>query len=277
MARADLHYALALDAEIYQASQVDPSLLDPVVRAAGGIPGPARPVTVVRDYQGPQGQYAEQFVLTDLRGTEVFRSPVRRLALRGEMFEDRFVTTLRDVYLQDGDEHRLTFLVDDDEVGTIPVFIESGLGGDPRVAAEETFKKALQKGAIIWLTVPSTEPPGRRGKSAARDHDQPVWFVYDGGKVYVFTGPTEQQVPGLADAEQVVITARSKDDRSAVSRVPATVRVIPPDDELFTRIGRAGLGRRLNLPDGDGALERWRANCALVELSPRFREAETAA
>ncbi|HUH06255.1 MAG TPA: hypothetical protein VML96_00475 [Egibacteraceae bacterium] len=267
MARADLHYALALDREIFEASRVDPALLDPIVRVAGAVPGPARPITVLRDFQGPQGAYLEHFTLTDSAGAERARSRVTRIELRGEMFEDRFITVLRDVELADGGEHRLTFFINDEEVGSIPVFVEVGEGGDPRIAAQETFAKALQKGAVLWVAVP--QPDGRT-------HTQPVWFVAEAAKVYVFTGETEQQVPGLAQAAQVELIARSKDLRSKVSRVSATARQVPADDELFTKIARIGLGRRLNLPDGDGALERWRTNCALIELTPRFGSDEAA-
>jgi hypothetical protein len=274
MPRADLHYALAVDRDIYQASQVDPSLLDPVVRV-DSLPGVAKPFVVLRDYQGPQGGYTEHVTVTDRRGREVARTPVQRIQLRGEMFEDRSITTLSNVVFHDGAEHTLHCFVDDVEVGAIPVFVESGLGGDASVAAEETFAKALGKGAVIWLTLPADGARGRRRDVA--EHSQAVWFVFDSKKVYVFTGPTEQEVPGLVGADEVVITARSKDLRSAVSRVPASVRVVPTDDGLWERIARAGLGRRLNLPDGDGALERWREQCTLVELTPRFREAESAA
>jgi hypothetical protein len=261
MARADLHYALAVDSEIWQASQVDASLLDPLVRVEGALPGSARPFVVVRDYQGPQGYYVERFVIREPGGRELYRSQNQRISLTGEMFEDRFTTTVTDLELSSGEEHEVTFFVNDEEAASIPMFVEAGLGGDPRVAAEETFKKALGKGTIIWLAVPD-----ERGKT----HNRPVWFVFDAGKVYVFAGPTEQDVPGLATASQVEIIARSKDARSRVSRVPATVRVVPGDDSLFDRIGQVGMGRRLNLPDGEGALDRWRKNCTLVELTPHF-------
>jgi hypothetical protein len=272
MARADLHDALVIDHEIYEASQVDPTLLDPIVRTAGGLPGPAQPFTVVRAYQGPQGAYGEYFTIIDRTGREVARSQVRRIALRGEMFEDAFSTTLRDIQLHDGGEHTAAFFVDDVQVGAIPVFVESAQGGDPRVAAEETFTKALQKGAVLWLTVPQPAEHGRRQQPA--EHTQAIWFVFDKGKVYVLSGPTEQQVPNLAAAEQVIVTARSKDLRSAVSRVEATVRVVDKADEDWERIARTGLGKRLNLRDGDGALERWKEHCLLIELTPRFRPAE---
>lgn len=268
MPRADLNYAVALDREIYEASRVDPSVLDPIVRVEGALPGVARPITVLRDYQGPQGAYIEQFVLRDRRGRERARSPRRRIELEGQMAEDRFVSTLRDVVVEDPDEHELTFYLDDREVGSVPVFIESGSGGDARLAAEETFKKAVKKGAILWVTVP--QPDGSR-------HEQPVWFVFSDGKVYVVSGPTEQDVPHLADAEEVEITARSKDIRSRVSRVPAAVRVLAPDDAQYDAIVEAALPKRLNLTDPDEAAERWKSNCALVELTPRFRDEEAAA
>lgn len=262
MARADLHYALAIDREIWQASQVDAALLDPLVRVEGALPGGARPLVVVRDYQGPQGYYVEHFRIHEPGGRELYRSRNQRIALTGEMYEDHFETTVTDLELSSGEEHQVAFFIDDQQVATIPMFVEAGLGGDPRVAAEETFKKALGKGTIIWLAV-----PGERGQI----HNHPVWFVFDAGKVYVFSGPTEQDVPGLQAASQVEIIARSKDAaRSRVSRVPAAVRVVPGDDPLFDRIGQAGMGRRLNLPDGEGALERWRTHCVLIELTPQF-------
>jgi hypothetical protein len=275
MPRADLHSALVLDRDIFEASQVEPDLLDPVVRTWGGIPGPARPVTVLRAYQGPQGFYAEHFVITDRDGTEVARSPKQRVHLSGEAFEDEFRTVLEAVHLRSGAEHTASFFIDDEVVGEIPVFIEPAMGGDASVAAEEAFKKAVQKGSVVWLTVPQP-PQGRGRKREARDHTQPVWFVAEGSTLYVFTGPTEQQVPNLATVPEVGISARSKDIRSKISEVRATVRVIPTDDPLWDKIATSGLGRRLNLPDGDGAKDRWREQCTLVELTPRFRHAEEA-
>jgi hypothetical protein len=260
-ASASLHYALAVDREIFDASRVDPALLDPIVRIEGGVPGVARPFVVLRDYQGPQGAYIEQFVLRDAQGGEVMRSDVRRIELNGQMFTDRFTTTLSNVPISDADEHELTFYVNDHPAGTIPVFLEAGLGGDAWVAAKETFARALKKGTILWLTVP--QPDGR-------EHSQAVWFVFTDDKLYVVNGPGEQQVPNLDAADRVWVTVRSKDDRSQVSRLPATVRALAPDDPQFEKAGRAGLGRRLNLSDGDAALERWRQTCVMYELAPRF-------
>jgi hypothetical protein len=273
MSRADLHSALVLDREIYLASRVEPDLMDPVVRTSGGIPGGARPFIVLRAYQGPQGAYTEWFSIIDRDGNEVARSELRRIRLSGEAFEDGFETVLTDVHLRSGAEHTARFFVDDTEVGSIPVFVESGAGGDPGVAAEETFKKAVSKGSVVWLTVAQPTPRSRSGKTGkAVHHTQPVWFVFDKGNLYVLNGPTEQQVPNLGNVSE----ARSKDLRSKVSDVRASVRLVPQEDDRWEAITRTGLGKRLNLPDGDAALERWRANCALYELTPHFKETDEA-
>lgn len=272
MARADLHYALAVDREIYDASRVEPGLLDPVVRVEGGLPGVARPFVVLRRYQGPQGTYVERFEIRDRRGAELYRSPVRRIALEGEMFENDFVHDVAHLEISDAGDYEIVCFVADAEVGRVPLFVEIGQGGDPRIAAEETFKKAVSKGEIVWLTV----PPATTGRRPGKAHTQAVWFLYDGGKLYLLSGPGEQDVPGLADAEEVEITARSKDLRSRVARVRATVRRIAVDSEEFGQRAEKMLAGRLNLPDGDAALDRWARDCAMVELTPAFGESAAA-
>lgn len=277
MPRADLHYAAAIDQELFDASSVDPTLLDPVVRVVGGLPGVARPFVALRAYQGPQGYYTEHFEIRDPTGAAVYTSPVQRIALEGEMAEDHFTVVVRDLPIDFGDPYELACFVGDEEVGAVPVFVEAGLGGDPRVAAKETFSKAVQKGSILWVSVPRAPSRRRGGLRRGREdawHTQPVWFVRQDERIYVFSGPTEQEVPGLAEAEEVELTVRSKDLRSRVSRCPADVRVIDPSDPLFEEIGIKGLSERLNLPDGDAALQRWRENCVLVELTPQFSRAQ---
>ena len=274
VARADLHTALAVDRDIFRASLVDASLLDPVVRLDGGIPGTVRPFTVVREYQGPQGVYTEYFEISDPADRVLYTSPVRRITLRGEAFEDRFAHDVGMLEVSSARPHTVTFYVDDDRVDSVPMFLETSSGGDARVATEETFKKALQKGEIMWLTVPGSAVGPRRasGRKLPQDHTQPVWFVWDrkSESVYLINGEGEQNVPGLAEQRVVELSARAKDDRSLVARVPAEVEIVPLDDERWETIGRAALTARLNLPDGDAALERWKRDCSLVHLVPQF-------
>lgn len=294
MTRADVHYALAIDTQIWQASRVDPDLLDPVVRI-DSVPGTTHPFVVVRDYQGPQGVYLEYFTITDPTGREVFRSDERRIELRGEMFDDRFINAVPRLALDRGDEHEVTFFVDGELINSVPMFLEVGEGGDPAVMAEETLSTALSKGSIMWIVIPKKKKINRWKKVKNRprgliydNHQQPVWYVLQNDVIYVFSGPTEQQVDGLTpETEEVQIVARSKDHRSAVVRTQATVAVVPPDDPTWEKVAQAGISERLNLPDGEGAVDRWRANCTLYALTPVFAgaapagaaatEAETAA
>ena len=278
MTRADVHYALAIDTEIWEASRVDPDLLDPVVRI-DAVPGTTHPFVVVRDYQGPQGVYLEQFTITDPTGRELFRSTERKVELRGEQFEDRVVTRIPRLLADRGDEHELAFFVDGDLVNTVPMFLEVGGGGDPSVMAEETLSKALGKGSVMWIVVDRAEavtPAGKKTKKRPRGlvytkHQSPAWFIFDKGVVYVFSGPTEQVIDGLTpETKEVEIVARSKDHRSAVVRTAATVEVVPTDDPRWESAATAGIGKRLNLPDGEGAIDRWREKCTLYALTPVF-------
>lgn len=291
MARADLHYALVLDREIYEASKVDPDLLDPVVRLEGGLPGPARPVAVLRRYQGPQGYYREQFTITDPDGAVIYRSPVRRIGLEGEFSEDEFRTFVYDLLFTDSGEHTAHFLIDGEEAGSVPVFLEAGSGGSLTTFVQETFGAALKKGDILWVTVSGRGDrrtgvplfrgiiPGRH-ESPQAERSQAVWIVWEDGLVYVLNGPggqqgsgvpqTEQHVPGLSEADEVELTVRSKDIRSAVARVPADVRRVPPDSDEWERIANKMLAARLNVADEEEALARWREQCDILALNPRF-------
>ncbi len=270
LARADLHQAFAIDRDVYEASRVDRAVLDPVVRIDGGIPGATRPFLVVREYQGPQGLYVERFVLRDARGSVLVRSQPIRIELSGEAFEDRFLTELREVAISDLDEHQLTFFIGEDEVGSVPVFVEPVGGGSARTAAQATFAAAAKKSTIMWVTVPQRRN-GRRGTLA--EHTQPVWFIAEGDKVYLLHGPGEQHVPGLGQTETVRLNARGKDTRSLIADVVCTVEHVPSDDERWDKIVQKAVTRRLNLSDaGDETISRWREHCELLELTPQFGE-----
>lgn len=288
MVRADLHYALVLDREIYQASQVDPDLLDPVVRLEGGLPGPARPVAVLRRYQGPQGYYREQFTLTDPDGHELYASAVRRITLEGEFAEDEFRTYLHDVIFAESGEHTAHFFIDGQQAGSVPVFIEAGRGGSLPTFLQQTFAAALKKGDILWVTVPGRGDRRTgvqlfrgvlkgRHRTPQTTRSQAIWIVWDNDTVYALDGPNdpdEQHVPGLAESDEVELTVRSKDIRSAVAQVAAGVRRVPADTDEWQRIATKMLAARLNVADEDEALARWRQHCHILALTPRFGAVE---
>ncbi len=113
----------------------------------------------------------------------------------------------------------------------------------------------------MWLSIPQQD-----GTTLHR----PAWYVQQGGKVFVLKGGKEQQLPNLEHADVVDVTVKGKDVKAAIGVVKAQTRVVGNDTDEFESIASLGLGTRLNLPDGDGALTRWRNECTLVELTIQF-------
>lgn len=235
---------------------------DPVIRVFGELPAPSQPFQLDRVYRGPQGTVEEVILLLDPDNRVIWQRPGRYLELRGMMHEDLFrMAVTDDIVISDPGEHTMVFLVDRDEVGRIPVFVDApeslrvaGVVGD----AAET---ALKKGSIMWLTIPQPN-----GSAVTR----PAWYVQQGKKLFVLKGPGEQELPNLEAVDEVTITVKSKEVKATIAEATATVEVVPSDSDQFARIAELGMGNRLNLPDGEAAAERWRQTCAMVELTPQW-------
>jgi len=123
----------------------------------------------------------------------------------------------------------------------------------------DAAETALKKGSLCWLTIPQED-----GSELSR----PAWYVQQGQNLFVLKGPKEQELPGLEHAREVTLTIKSKEVKATIGTMPAAVRVVT-DEEEFERIATMGMGTRLNLKDGQDALQRWKDTCTLVELSPR--------
>jgi hypothetical protein len=256
MSRVTVMSALAYDLQSYEETGV----ADPAVTVLGELPGACRPFGISRVYKGSQGMYEEVVALADPDGVVIWESEPRVIELRGMMYEDLFRRVVRDrVEISSTREHTLVMYLDGRIAGRIPVFIEapdSVSGSGVFLDAAET---ALKKGSLCWLTIPQTG-----GKALTR----PAWYVQQGRSLFVLKGEREQELPGLESAPSVTLTVKSKDVKATLGTVEADVRVVTDEDE-FERIAGMGLGTRLNLTDGDGALQRWKDTCTLVELTPR--------
>ena len=101
-----------------------------------------------------------------------------------------------------------------------------------------------------------------------------MWHLWHDGAVYLLTGGLEQPAPpGLAD--RAFVTVRSKDKRSRLATYETTVEVIESGSEDWVSVEAALLGKRLNLPDGDAAPQRWARECVLYRLRPTGDVTET--
>jgi hypothetical protein len=259
MARVKLLSAMAFD----EASFVESGIADPALRVYGELPATARPFRVQRVYQGAQGTYEEAMLLLDPDDVVIWERPYRFIELRGEMFEDRFDGLIRDdLKLDSAAEHSLVFLLDGAEAGRIPVFVDAPESASALGVLDEAMGETLKKGAIVWLRIP--QPDGSVvGK--------PAWYVFEGGRIHVLSGHGEQILDNIEHTDQVEVHVKSKDLQATIAVADADVEVIDNGSDDFERIATLGMGTRLNLPDGDGALERWRNSCVLVALSPKAR------
>lgn len=258
MARVKLMKAMAYDAESFAQTGVP----DPVIRVLGELPSRSEPFHVNRIYKGAQGRYEENIVLLDPDEVVVWERPARLIELRGEMFEDLFRTEVTEpIEIETSDEHQLVFLLDGQVAGRVPVFIEAPQSLTAMGALADAAETALKKGSIMWLSIPQPD-----GTTVSR----PAWYVQQGGKLFVLKGPEEQELPHLEDNDVVRMTVKSKDVMAAIGTVDAEVRVVDNASDEFERIATLGMGNRLNLRDGNAALDRWRETCTLVELTPQY-------
>ena len=133
---------------------------------------------------------------------------------------------------------------------------------DPE-ATTALIDEALKKSGLVWVRVPGTG-----------EHAQPVWHVWQDSMLYVLSGGLEQPVPE-ALTDRAFVTVRSKDKRSRLVTLEVDVAVVAPDSEEWTSLTPALLAKRLNLPDGDAAPQRWARECTLYRMTPTGAVAET--
>lgn len=248
--------AMAADVETRERTGVP----DPVLVVRGELPGHARPFDLHRVYQGAQGVYEEVVVIADPDDYVIWETEPRNVELRGQMFEDLFRRRVSDpIPISSTGEHSLGFYLDGGLVGRVPVFIEAPDSARHAGVLMEASEQALKKGSILWVEIPQPD-----GSIATR----PAWYVQQGQRLFVLTGEGEQQLPNIDRVDVVRMHVRSKEVRSLIGEMDADVRVVD-DAEEFERIATLGLGERLNLPDGQDALGRWKDTCTMVELAPR--------
>ena len=249
-----------LSAVAFDAAHFDESgRADPAVRVLAELPASTEPFHINRVYKGAHGRYEEVLAIADPSGTVVWESDPRLLQLRGEMYEDLFRLRVdAPIRIASAGEHTLLLYLDGQLVGRVPLFVEAPRSLVATGATMDAVETALKKGAIVWLDIPQ-----RGGEVVQR----PAWFVKEGRTLYVIKGGKEQELPGLEATDRVTVTVKSKDVKATIAELPASVRVVS-DDAEFERIATLGMGTRLNLLDGQNALERWRSECVMVHLTP---------
>jgi hypothetical protein len=233
----------------------------------------AYPFLAMRRLSGPGGVYIDAVDILDADGASL-ATLERRFELDGESKPREVVTEFRDVRFPQPGTYVAQYSIYDDVVANFPFTVlqddspATGIVPGPLDAA-------LGKSTILWLSLgdPSAPGPSETGRptkqpkySAGREFA--VWYGYEEGRIYVLTGEGEQPVPGLLGAPSVRVVARSKDRQSLVADVECSVEILAKDARWDAIARDLLVGRRLNLRDGDGAIDRWRKTCEIAMLVP---------
>ena len=99
---------------------------------------------------------------------------------------------------------------------------------DPALIAE-----AARKAGVLWVAAPRRAPV-------------PAWQVWRDGATYLLTGPGEQALPGLAQAAECEVTARSAETGGRLVTWPAAVTRVEPGSDEWRQIVPALAAARLN-------------------------------
>lgn len=116
--------------------------------------------------------------------------------------------------------------------------------------------EATQKAGLVWIT-----PEG-----AARAHA--IWHHWQDGAAYVLGEGGEQPLRGLPGALRATVTVPAKSTGGRVVTWVATVTTVAPGSEEWNEVVAELFPKRLNVPDGRQAPERWARESTLVRLDP---------
>ena len=167
-----------------------------------GQPGPALPFVFFRAWKVPTGFVSEEIRLIGPSGRTIFRWGPEPRRMVGAMDLTTEVDEVDDAVFDETGTYVASFMLNGEIVGEIevPVFVQSA----PVKLSKDT-EDGLKKSDVIWV---GTESPNGRRRTV------PAWFAYKNGKIYVLSqrepGPEEQTIPGVPEANQLVVITRRK-------------------------------------------------------------------
>ena len=223
-----------------------------------GQPGPALPFVVFRAWKVPVGFVTEEVRFIGPSGRTIHRwgPQVRRMA--GAMDLTTEIDTIDGAVFDETGTYVASFILDGQIVGELefPMYVQAS----PTKLAKET-EDGLKKSDVIWV---GTEVGKRRTLA-------PVWFAYRNGKIYLVSqrqpGPEDQSVPGVPDAQELVVVTRRKGRDTSLEEFTASQRKLEGAEWEETAKLLADR-RRSRLGPPQDAIKRWRTTCDIVELVP---------
>jgi hypothetical protein len=223
-----------------------------------GQPGPAMPFVAFRAWKVPMGFVSEEIRFIGPSGRTIYIWGPKVIRMDGAMDLTTRVDEIRDAVFDETGTFVASFMLDDQIVGEIefPIYVQAS----PEKLPKET-EDGLRKSDVIWI---GTQSGGRR-------RTVPAWFAYKSGKIYVVSqkepGPEEQTVPGVPDAQELIVVTRHKLRDTALEEFTAAQRVL--EGAEWEEAAKMLVDRRRSRvgPPAD-SLNRWRGSCHIVELTP---------
>ena len=224
-----------------------------------GQPGPALPFVLFRAWKVPTGFVSEEVRLIGPSGRTIYRWGPEPRRMAGAMDLTTEVDTVEDAVIDETGSFVASFILNGEIVGEIevPVYVQSA----PTKLPKDT-EDGLKKSDVIWV---GTESPNGHRRTI------PAWFAYKNGKIYVLSqkepGPDEQTIPGVPDANQLlVITRRKLRDTELEEFYAAQRRLEGPEWEEAAKLLVDKRKSRAGAPAE--SLTRWRKTADIVELTP---------
>jgi hypothetical protein len=222
------------------------------------LPARALPFAVIRDWKAPTGYLTEEVQLVAPSGQIAYRIGPHPRYLIGSMDLTRFETVVEDARLEELGVYLASFLLAGEIMGQTEFQVVLQAAPDK---LDKEIEDGLKKSDVIWVGV----------EHDGRDIAIPAWFVYRNGKIYVLSSnePSleEQTVPGLPDAQDLIVITRRKYRDTSLSRFHAAARVLE-GQEWEQAAALLADRRRSRVGPPQDSVQRWRGSCAIAELTP---------
>jgi hypothetical protein len=232
-----------------------------------GQPGPALSFVLFRAWKVPTGYVSEEIRLVGPSGRTLYRWGPQVRRMRGAMDLTAELDRVDDAVLEETGTYVASFILDDVILGEIefPVYVQAAAQKLPKETEE-----GLRKSDVIWV---GTRVNGRKRLA-------PVWFAYKDGKILVLSareqGPEEQSIPGVPEANELLVVTRRKGRDTSLQEFTAAQRLL--DGAEWEAAAKTLVDRRRSrVGPPDESIGRWRGKCDIVELTPNVSELEAAA
>jgi hypothetical protein len=255
--------------ELISAAVVDERVWDAYQETASdgiylvGQPGPALSFVIFRAWKVPTGFVSEEIRLVGPSGRTLYRWGPQVRRMKGAMDLTVELDRIDDAVLDETGTYVASFILEGEILGEIefPVYVQAAVQKLPKETEE-----GLRKSDVIWV---GTRVNGDKRMA-------PVWFAFKDGKILLLScrdpDVHEQTVPGVPDAQELVVVTRRKLRDTSLQEFTAAQRPLE-GAEWETAAKMLVDRRRSRVGPPAESLSRWRGKCDIVELTPNVSTA----